>query len=132
MCFFVCKQKTAYEMRISDWSSDVCSSDLLRGDEAAIFASGTLMLESEKMPLLPAQLGVLSPTRAPLTLHEGRYHQVRRMFAAVGNPVEALHRRWVGGLALGELTARMRRTRAQTELEGGFHTASAHHRRSRG
>src|SRR3546814_4930382 len=28
MCFFFCKQKTAYEMRISDWSSDVCSSDL--------------------------------------------------------------------------------------------------------
>src|SRR3546814_10580762 len=28
--FFFCKQKTAYEMRISDWSSDVCSSDLLR------------------------------------------------------------------------------------------------------
>src|SRR3546814_5085395 len=31
-CFFVFKQKTAYEMRISDWSSDVCSSDLcIRG-----------------------------------------------------------------------------------------------------
>src|SRR3546814_6362938 len=29
MCFFFCKQKTAYDMRISDWSSDVCSSDLL-------------------------------------------------------------------------------------------------------
>src|SRR3546814_8312853 len=28
MLFFFCKQKTAYEMRISDWSSDVCSSDL--------------------------------------------------------------------------------------------------------
>src|SRR3546814_3397103 len=28
MCIFFCKQKTAYEMRISDWSSDVCSSDL--------------------------------------------------------------------------------------------------------
>src|SRR3546814_3526801 len=28
VCFFFCKQKTAYEMRISDWSSDVCSSDL--------------------------------------------------------------------------------------------------------
>src|SRR3546814_9554137 len=27
--FFFCKQKTAYEMRISDWSSDVCSSDLI-------------------------------------------------------------------------------------------------------
>src|SRR3546814_3911901 len=35
--FFFCKQKTAYEMRISDWSSDVCSSDLrkhVRGDVA--------------------------------------------------------------------------------------------------
>src|SRR3546814_10090466 len=31
MCFFFFKQKTAYEMRISDWSSDVCSSDLQRG-----------------------------------------------------------------------------------------------------
>src|SRR3546814_3797803 len=31
VCFFVCKQKTAYEMRISDWSSDVCSSDLVAG-----------------------------------------------------------------------------------------------------
>src|SRR3546814_3143508 len=30
ICFFFFKQKTAYEMRISDWSSDVCSSDLLR------------------------------------------------------------------------------------------------------
>src|SRR3546814_21115989 len=37
MCFFYCfffKQKTAYEMRISDWSSDVCSSDLARSDPA--------------------------------------------------------------------------------------------------
>src|SRR3546814_9159081 len=32
--FFFFKQKTAYEMRISDWSSDVCSSDLLAGVEA--------------------------------------------------------------------------------------------------
>src|SRR3546814_10725577 len=35
MFFFFCKQKTAYEWRISDWSSDVCSSDLLSGDGAA-------------------------------------------------------------------------------------------------
>src|SRR3546814_6001826 len=36
LCFFFFKQKTAYEMRISDWSSDVCSSDLLnRAMEAA-------------------------------------------------------------------------------------------------
>src|SRR5690606_38496753 len=72
----------------------------LRGDEAATFASGTLMLESEKTPLLPAGLEVVSPTQARLTLHEGRYHQVRRMFAAVGHHVVALHRSQVGGLTL--------------------------------
>ncbi len=75
----------------------------LRGDEAAIFASGTLMLDSETTPLLPAELDVVSPTRARLTLHEGRYHQARRMFAAVGNHVLALHRSQVGGLSLGDL-----------------------------
>ncbi|MFT4256833.1 MAG: pseudouridine synthase [Pseudoxanthomonas sp.] len=77
----------------------------LRGDEAALFASGTLMLESEKTPLLPAQLEVSAPRQARLTLHEGRYHQVRRMFAAVGNHVTALHRSRVGGLALQGLEA---------------------------
>ncbi|MGY0610708.1 pseudouridine synthase [Luteimonas sp. A501] len=75
----------------------------LRGDEVAAFASGTLMLESDDTPLLPAELAVLSPTRARLTLHEGRYHQVRRMFAAVGNHVAALHRSQVGGLSLADL-----------------------------
>ena len=75
----------------------------LRGDEAALFAAGTLMLDGEKTPLLPAELEVLDARRARLTLHEGRYHQVRRMFAAVGNHVEALHRERVGGLRLGDL-----------------------------
>ncbi|MGZ6013878.1 MAG: 16S rRNA pseudouridine(516) synthase, partial [Caulobacteraceae bacterium] len=72
----------------------------LKGDEAAAFASGTLMLEGEDKPLLPAALEPLSPTEAVLTITEGRYHQVRRMFAAVGNHVEALHRDRIGGLAL--------------------------------
>src|SRR3546814_6150401 len=36
MCFFFFKQKTAYEMRISDWSSDVCSSDLFEAHAAQI------------------------------------------------------------------------------------------------
>ena len=75
----------------------------LRGDEAVLFASGTLMLESEQTPLLPAQLQVLAPRQARLTLHEGRYHQVRRMFAAAGNHVQALHRSRIGGLALDDL-----------------------------
>lgn len=77
----------------------------LRGDEAAIFASGTLMLEAEKTPLLPAELEVQDARSARLTLHEGRYHQVRRMFAAVGNHVAALHRERIGGLPLGDLPA---------------------------
>lgn len=74
----------------------------LSGNEAEIFASGTLMLEGEKKPLLPARLEVLSPTSATLEIQEGRYHQVRRMFAAVGNHVAALHRQKMGGLSLPE------------------------------
>ena len=77
----------------------------LHGDEAAQFASGTLMLESENTPLLPAELEALGARTARLTLHEGRYHQVRRMFAAVGNHVEALHRERIGGLLLDDLPA---------------------------
>jgi 16S rRNA pseudouridine516 synthase len=72
----------------------------LSGEEAAVFASGTLMLEGETKPLAPAALEPLSPTEALLTLAEGRYHQVRRMFAAAGNHVQALHRDRVGGLDL--------------------------------
>ena len=72
----------------------------LRGDEAELFASGTLMLEGEAKPLAPARLEVLSPTQARLVVTEGRYHQVRRMFAATGNHVEALHREQIGGLSL--------------------------------
>ncbi len=83
---------------------EVTLSSDLRGDEAGVFASGTLMLESETTPLRPAELETISPRQARLTLHEGRYHQVRRMFAAVGNHVEALHRSRIGGLTLGDLS----------------------------
>lgn len=72
----------------------------LRGDEAKIFASGTLLLEGEDRPLLPARMEAHSSTSASLILTEGRYHQVRRMFAAVGNHVTALHRDRIGELAL--------------------------------
>lgn len=75
----------------------------LRGDEAARFASGTLLLENDDTPLLPAGLEVLAPRKARLTLHEGRYHQARRMFAAIGNHVATLHRSAVGGLDLDDL-----------------------------
>ncbi len=72
----------------------------LRGDEAATFAAGTLMLEGETTPLEPASMDVLDSRRVRITLTEGRYHQVRRMFAAVGNHVETLERVALGGLTL--------------------------------
>lgn len=75
----------------------------LRGDEGALFASGSLMLETEKEPLAPAELEVLGPRQARLAVTEGRYHQVRRMFAAAGNHVETLRRISVGSLGLGDL-----------------------------
>lgn len=74
----------------------------LEGHEAEVFAAGTLMLDGEKDPLAPAVLEPLGATQARLTITEGRYHQVRRMFAAVGNHVTALHRDRIGGLALPE------------------------------
>jgi 16S rRNA pseudouridine516 synthase len=72
----------------------------LRGDEAALFAAGTLMLEGESKPLAPAVMETLSPTSARVTVTEGRYHQVRRMFAAADNHVETLHRERIGTLVL--------------------------------
>jgi len=72
----------------------------LAGTETELFAAGGLVLEGEDKPLAPAALEVLSPTEARLTVTEGRYHMVRRMFAAAGNHVEALHRERVGGLVL--------------------------------
>ena len=72
----------------------------LVGTEQAVFEAGGLVLEGEDKPLSPAVLEVLSPTEARLTVTEGRYHMVRRMFAAVGNHVETLHRERIGGLSL--------------------------------
>ena len=77
----------------------------MKGDEAALFASGEMMLESEEKPLKPAELEVLDETHARLIVHEGRYHQVRRMFAAAGNHVTDLSRSHIGGLGLDGLEA---------------------------
>jgi 16S rRNA pseudouridine516 synthase len=74
--------------------------DDLHGNEAAAFAAGTLVLKGEEAPLAPATLVVLGPRLADLTVTEGRYHQVRRMFAAVGNHVSTLHRTAIASLTL--------------------------------
>ncbi|QFT85146.1 Ribosomal small subunit pseudouridine synthase A [Halomonas sp. THAF12] len=75
----------------------------LEGAEAeravAAFAEG-IELEGDEAPTRPSELEMLDPLHARLTVHEGRYHQVRRMFAAIGNHVEILHRESIGALTL--------------------------------
>ena len=88
----------------------------LRGDEAAVLAAGGLMLEGEDTPLQPAQLTVLGPRQARISVTEGRYHLVRRLFVALGNHVESLHRVAIGGLALDGLAAGSWREVPRTEL----------------
>lgn len=103
---------------------DVTLDRALRGDEAKIFSAGTLMLEGEDKPLSPAMFEVVSPTRGFLTITEGRYHQVRRMFAAVGNHVTALSRDRIGALALpDDLAAGQYRILGEAELALVFQSA---------
>lgn len=90
----------------------------LDGSEAALFASGTVLLRSETTPLAPAILEPTGSHAARLTITEGRYHQVRRMFAATGNHVETLHRAGVGTLSLGTLDAGKWRFLSKEEVDG--------------
>lgn len=59
-------------------------------------------LRNEKEPTLPAQLEIIDEKEVLLTIHEGKYHQVKRMFAALGNKVEGLHRERIGDIYLDE------------------------------
>lgn len=70
-----------------------------------VFARGDLMLRGESKPCLPARLEILAPRLARLTVIEGRYHQVRRMFASQGWHVETLHRERFGSFDLDGLEA---------------------------
>ncbi|MGL4474002.1 MAG: 16S rRNA pseudouridine(516) synthase RsuA [Shewanella sp.] len=63
------------------------------------FATG-LALRGEDNLTLPAKLEILASHEALLTINEGKYHQVKRMFAAVGNKVVALHREQIGAIEL--------------------------------
>lgn len=97
----------------------------LRGHEGELFASGSLMLASETEPLEPARLEVLEPRRVRLSVTEGRYHQVRRMFAAVGNHVLTLQRLAIGGLALDGLPVGAWRALGQDEIDRIFEAGTA-------
>lgn len=68
-----------------------------------LFSSGKLMLHGETTPCLPAELVLTTSKTGMLTIYEGRYHQVRRMLAAVGAPVISLQRTAIGDLKLEQL-----------------------------
>lgn len=74
----------------------------LSSDTEFIFASGELLLKGEKTPLLSASVHSVSDTVVDITVMEGRYHQVRRMFAAVGNHVLSLKRIAFGSVTLSD------------------------------
>ncbi len=63
------------------------------------FSTG-ILLRDEVKPTRPAKLEIITPTSARLTLTEGKYHQVKRMFGAMGNRVTKLQRESVGGVKL--------------------------------
>ena len=59
-----------------------------------------MVLDDDPKPVRAAACEATGACALTLTLTEGKYHQVKRMLAAVGNRVEALHRSRIGGLAL--------------------------------
>ncbi len=79
------------------------------------FAAG-MLLRGEDKPTAPAQCEALPDNGARVTLNEGRYHQVKRMFAACGNHVLSLHRESIGTVTLDETLAEGQ-TRALTDTE---------------
>ncbi len=93
------RQKTkCYRVQLAEPLIEGVESELSKG----------IMLDGETKPTLPAQLERINETEVLLSIQEGRYHQVKRMFAAIGNHVVALHRESIGkqklddDLALGE------------------------------
>lgn len=73
--------------------------DPVQTDYEQQFADG-IELRNERDKTLPAKLEVVDETQVLLTIHEGKYHQVKRMFAALGNKVVGLHRERVGAIVL--------------------------------
>ena len=90
-------------------ATDVSQTDVVR------FESGGLLLEGESAALAPASMTVVTPRTIEITISEGRYHQVRRMFAAVENHVVTLKRVAIGALPLGDIADG--RWRALTDAE---------------
>ena len=84
-------------------------------DATTRFLEG-ILLQGESTLTLPAKLHIIDSYNVLLTITEGRYHQVKRMFAAIGNRVKSLHRQKIGNLAL-DVEVGHWRSLTQTEVE---------------
>jgi len=78
------------------WLADPIAADAVKQFEEGV------QLNNERELTLPAQLEIIDEKEVLLTITEGKYHQVKRMFAAVGNKVVGLHREQIGGITLDE------------------------------
>ncbi|MDF1764108.1 MAG: pseudouridine synthase [Oleibacter sp.] len=79
-----------YRVTLSRPLSEACAQQLREG----------VLLQGIQQPTLPAKLTFLTSTQVLLAITEGKYHQVKRMFAAVDNRVVALHREQIGEVCL--------------------------------
>lgn len=66
-----------------------------------LFAEG-IYFAYEDITTLPSELEILASNRARMVIYEGKYHQIKRMFHAVGNRITSLHREKIGGIVLDE------------------------------
>jgi len=87
----------------------------IKSDAKKIFTEGVL-LQGESKPTLPAKLHIVDDYNVLLTITEGRFHQVKRMFAAIGNKVKSLHRQQIGHVKL-DVDSGCWRCLTQTEVE---------------
>lgn len=85
----------------------------ISADVIKLFREG-ILLKGESTPTLPAKLHIIDSYNVLLTLTEGRFHQVKRMFFATGNRVKSLHRQKIGNL---ELDVDIGRWRSLTSAE---------------
>lgn len=98
----------------------VTLADPISPETSILFKDGVL-LDGEKKVTSPAELELLNSHQARLTISEGKYHQVKRMFAAAGNKVVSLHREKIGNLVL-DSTLAIGKYRSLTpqEIQGVF------------
>lgn len=69
-------------------------------EDAVVKLTTGVQLQGESRLTLPAQLEIVDSKEVLLTIVEGRFHQVKRMFAAIGNKVHSLHRERIGAVRL--------------------------------